>query len=333
MRKLLVIATVLAVIWGAYWLIGASAMEKALKTWIADRQGEGWVAEYSALDTNGFPNRFDTTIEGLELADPDTGLAWAAPWFQILSLSYSPHHVIAVWPDTQTLATPNQRIKITTADMRGSVVLDVDTSLPLNRSSIVMERMELASSEGWTSSLKAAQLATRQAVGGVNTYDLNFSATGFTPASSFVQSLEQDALLPPVIDGMSIEATVSFDAPWDRFAIERARPQVTRLDLQLLKADWGDLDLWMAGAMDVDADGVPTGEITVKAKNWREMVAIARVSGLLPAAMESTVISALTFLSGLSGDPETLDAPLSLKNGRVYLGPFPVGAAPRIVIR
>jgi len=333
MRKLLAITAVLALLWGGYWLIGAGAMEKALRGWIADRQGEGWVAEYTQLDTRGFPSRFDTTIEGLELADPDTGLAWQVPWFQILSLSYSPHHVIAVWPDQQVIATPNQRIDITTADMRGSVVLDVDTSLPLNRASIVMERMEFGSNAGWSAALDHAQLATRQSVGAVNSHDISLSATGFKPASGFIERVGRGDLLPDVIDGMSVKATVAFTAPWDRFAIERARPQVTRIDLELLKANWDQLDLWMAGAVDVDARGMPTGEITVKAKNWRDMVTIAVAANVLPEALEGTVVGALEFLSTLSGDPTTLDAPLTVKNGKLWLGPVPIGAAPRIVIR
>ncbi len=333
MRKLTAIVIVMTALWGGYWFIGARAVETGLSAWFADRHGEGWVADYTELKTRGFPSRFDTTITGLDLADPDTGLAWSAPFFQILSLSYKPTHIIAIWPDIQTLATPEQRIEIAAADMRGSVVFDVGTDLPLNRSSIVLQGMGFSSTRGWSSYLESGQFATRQSVGRPNTYDVSFEARNLTPASEFIKSLDSGDLLPGVIDGMSIDATLEFDAPWDRFAIERARPQITRLDLKLLKADWGKLDLWMAGEVSVDAEGIPSGEITVKARNWREMLQIARATGVLPEALAPTVEQALGFLSALSNDPETLDAPLTISNGLVSLGVFPIGRTPRLTIR
>ena len=35
-------------------------------------------------------------------------------------------------------------------------------------------------------------------------------------------------------------------------------------------------------------------------------------------------------LARMSGDPETLDATLKFENGRAFLGPIPIGAAPVI---
>ncbi|WP_300513568.1 DUF2125 domain-containing protein [Aliiroseovarius sp.] len=333
MRKLLVIAALLGALWGGYWFIGSSAMERGLVAWIGDRQTDGWVAEYATLDTRGFPSRFDTTITDLELADPRTGIAWSAPWFQILSLSYRPYHVIAVWPDKQVLATPHERIEISAAGMRGSIVLEPQTSLPLDRSSIVAERVELGSSAGWAASMEQAQLATRRTPAVLNSYDFSLDARGVRPASGFVELISRGVLLPEVFGGLEIRATVEFDAPWDRFAIERARPQPRRIQLDILKAQWGELDLWMAGELTVDRAGLATGEITVKAKNWRDMVTIAVGAGVLSAEFEGTVTSVLEFLSGLSGDKETLDTPLKFDRGRVWFGPVPLGQAPRFVIR
>lgn len=333
MRKILAVALLLGGIWGGYWFVGSTAMERALVAWIDDRQTDGWVAEYETLNTRGFPNRFDTTVTELELADPRTGVAWSAPWFQILSLSYRPHHVIAVWPDKQVLATPFERIDITSADMRGSMVLEPTTALGLDRSSIVTERVELASTLGWTASMEHAQLAVRRTPTVANSYDLSLEARGVKPASELVRMISRGVLLPEVFDGLEIRATVEFDAPWDRFTIERARPQPRRIQLDILKAQWGELDLWMAGELLVDSAGLATGEITVKAKNWRDMVKIAVGAGVMAPEFEGTITSALEFLAGLSGDPETLDTPLKFDRGRVWFGPVPLGQAPRFIIR
>ncbi|MDE9449715.1 DUF2125 domain-containing protein [Aliiroseovarius sp. Z3] len=333
MRKLIVIALVLAGLWGGYWYMGASATERAFKTWVAERQTDGWVAESADISTRGFPNRFDTIFADLELSDPDTGLSWLAPEFQILALSYKPHHVIAVWPGTQVIATPEQRIQIAGSDVKGSIMVSPTPDLTLERSSIVLADITMSSTAGWTSALERGQLATRQLEDGNNRHEIHFEAVNLTPASSFVQSLDADDLLPPVFEGVTLKANVDFTAPWDRTAIEKARPQVSRLDLNELKAKWGELELWLAGAVDVDAQGIPTGNITIKARNWRQMIEIARMSGALAPELVSTVTGALQFVAGLSGDDKTLDVPLRLSGGRMFLGPIPIGTAPVIRIR
>lgn len=333
MRKLIVIALVLAGLWAGYWVIGAKSTERAFSSWIEDRQSDGWVAEVDDLTTRGFPNRFDTIFSGLELADPETGLSWRAPEFQLLALSYKPQHVIAVWPGTHIISTPQQKIEISGQDVKGSIVVAPTPDLSLERSSIVLQDLAFRSSQGWTAGLEHGQLATRQLETGTNRHEVHFEATNLTPASSFVQSLASDDLLPPVFEGVTLKANLDFDAPWDRSAIEEKRPQITRIDLTELKAKWGELELWLAGAVDVDGQGIPNGNVTVKARNWRQMIEIARASGALAPELVSTVTGALNFVAGLSGDQETLDVPLRLAGGAMFLGPIPIGKAPVIKLR
>lgn len=333
MRKLIYILIIAALAWGGYWFVGATAVERGLSSWFDQRRGEGWQADYTRLNISGFPNRFDTTIEGLELADPHSGVAWSAPFFQLFALSYKPGHIIAVWPDNQVIATPEERISIAADNMRASLVFNEGTDLNLNRASLMLDGIGFSSTRGWASALEHGQLAARQIEGGGNSYRMHFEATGITPASNFLKRLENVDFLSDIIQGMSVNAEVGFDAPWDRFAIERARPQVTRIDLKLLKADWGELDLWMAGELTVDADGIPSGQITLKAKNWRQMVALAHEVGALPEALLPSVVRALSFLASLSGDKSSLDTPLTFRGGYIALGPIPLGPAPRLVLR
>ncbi len=332
MRKLTFIIIVAVLAWGGYWFAGSTALERGMGLWFDQRRATGWQAEYTSLATSGFPNRFDTTIKGLTLADPETGLAWSAPFFQILALSYNPGHIIVVWPETQTIATPTQRITVTADTMRGSAVFNETTDLNLNRTSIILEGLGLSSNNGWANHLEHGQLAMRQIEGSETAYELHFDAKGITPASDFIKRFENVALLSDVITGMDITANITFDAPWDRFAIERARPQITQIDLDLLQANWGQLDLQLAGLLEIDAQGVPSGQITVKAKNWREMLALAHQGGLVPSALLPTITDALSFLAALSGNKSTIDTPLTFRNGFVAFGPIPLGPAPNFSI-
>ena len=88
-----------------------------------------------------------------------------------------------------------------------------------------------------------------------------------------------------------------------------------------------------AGSLTVDPKGTPEGRITIRATNWRDMVAVARASGSLPEGIADTLERGLEILAGLTGNPRTIDAPLSFQNGFVSLGPIPLGRAPAFVIR
>jgi len=120
-RLLLAVIVIAALGWSAYWVIGQRGLVRGLEDWFEARRAEGWVAETSELRVRGFPNRFDTGLSDLVLADPETGLAWEVPYFQLNALSYRPNHVIAVWPEEQRIATPREKFRLKARDMRASL--------------------------------------------------------------------------------------------------------------------------------------------------------------------------------------------------------------------
>lgn len=333
MRILLVVVIAAATGWSGYWLIGSRAVENGLRDWLDGRSDAGWVANYSSIDTRGFPNRLDTTITDLELADPATGIAWTAPYFYLLRLSYNPNHVIAVWPNEQTVATPNQRISITTERARGSFVFKPGTDFELDRSSIVFNDVTLTSSDGWSSEITEGLLATRPTAARADAVDVGFELKNMRPASPALAQLADSGILPEAIEQLKIDASLKFDAPWDRQAIETRRPAVTDVELNLLQVRWGQLDIWAAGDLTVNDAGLASGSITVKARNWRELLQIAVATGWIPDALSGTLEGGLGLLAQLSGSPETLDAPLTFRNGQVSFGPIPLGSLPPLRLR
>ncbi|MEM9270831.1 MAG: DUF2125 domain-containing protein, partial [Pseudomonadota bacterium] len=86
MKTLLVLVLLATALYSGYWFVGARAQEAGLNAWLEAQRAQGWVAEVEELNVAGYPNRFDTTATGLELANPKAGWAWSAPEFQILAL-------------------------------------------------------------------------------------------------------------------------------------------------------------------------------------------------------------------------------------------------------
>ena len=333
MRALLTLIVIATLGWSGYWFVGQQGLQQAFGQWFDARRAEGWVAETSDLTVQGFPNRFDTSFSNLALADPDTGLAWEAPFFQILTLSYRPNHVIAVWPDDQLIATPQDKFRVQSTDMRASLVLAPNTALAPERATLTTEFLRVApeARPDETTALTALTLAAER--NGAATYRLGLATEGLSPSTPWRARLDPKNTLPTQLAGVRADLTVSFDKPWDRSAIEDARPQPTHIKLDLADATWGQLQLQAAGEVSVDATGQPTGEITIKARNWRDILDLAVASGALPESMLKTLESGLSMMAQMAGNPQTLDIPLSLRNGRVMLGPIPLGPAPVLRLR
>lgn len=332
MMRLLTLLVLLASLgWSGFWLAGYWALTTALPIWFEDRRAEGWVAEYDDLSVSGFPSRLDSTFESLTLADPQTGVAWGAPFFNVHALTYRPNHMIAVWPDNQTLAIPGEKLTITTGDMRASLVLDPGTDLPLNRTNIAIESLGVTSSANWQMAASAVNLAMHRDESDADTYRLAFKADDLTPPLGF--ALPDGLDLPRSFSSFRADLTATFDRSWDRTAIEHSGPQPTALDLTLAEIIWGDLKLHAAGKVTIDQSGSPTGEVTIRTVNWRDILNIARHSGQFPPSVIDTVEQALGFIAQLSGNANELDIPLTFANGATKLGPLPIGPAPRIFLR
>jgi len=338
MRILAFVIVAAAALWGGYWYWGSSALESRAESWLEARRAEGWQAD-GRVNVRGFPNRFDMTLSDPVLADPDTGLAWSAPFFQVLALSYKPNHVIAVWPDTQTLQTPIERLTITSDKMRGSVIFDADSDLGLDRSVIEIDGMAVSAGRGWQADLARAQVSARRLQdeapldASVVTYELDFDADTLRLPPEAVAALDPSRRLPEQISTLKLNGAVGFDRPWDRRAVEDRRPQPRHIRLDEVRANWGSLDLRATGEVSVDDQGIPEGRVTVKAQNWREILSLAVNAGTVPQQFAPTIENVLGMLASGTGETDTLDVPITFTGGRMMFGPIPLGMAPRLVLR
>ena len=325
----------IALIWGGFWLAGSYGAKTGFTAWFEDRRADGWVAEYDDLSVSGFPNRIDTTFTNITLADPETGVAWEAPFFQLFALTYKPHHLIAVWPNEQTLAVPTEKLSLKSEDMRASLVLEPGTDLALDRINIDIDKLAVTSSLDWTLTAAGIDLALLRQPSPDATpnaaYRLALRATDLAPPAAFLIPSEID--LPRTFEVFQADLEATFDRPWDLSAIEDSRPQPTKLDLKRADIVWGDIKFNAAGQVSVDSLGYPTGDITIRLVNWKDMIAVARESDRISPAVIDAAEQALTFVAGLSGNRNQLDIPLTFKGGTTRFGPIPLGPAPRLILR
>ena len=332
MKRLLFVIIAAAALYGGYWFVGSSGATAGFERWFEDRRAEGWLAEYESINTKGFPSRFDTTISGLSLADPDTGVAYSAPFLQFFALSYKPEHIIAVWPNDQLFSSPFGKAAITSKDMRASLIVKKSASLALEKANYVAENVVALIDDGSKYSASKALLAVERMAAAQNSYHFGFDAKDVTLPQPAGLRLEA-GILPETLSYARSDVTATFTAPWDLSALQSARPQPTRIDVKLIEAKWGELELRLAGGFDVDSAGRANGQITIKAQNWKDILAISAATGAIPAQLVRPIEQGLSLLSGLSGNRNTLDLPLTLDRGQMKLGPIPLGPAPIFRLR
>jgi hypothetical protein len=331
--KLIKVLAVLAVVWSLYWLGAGYALRAGINGWFEGRSAQNWQAEFSDIQTRGFPLRHVTTLTSPALADPLSGAAWHGDWISFGSP--------AIWPGQQTLQfadTPHylsyfdQTIVVQAKDLMAELHLKAGLALEIKRLTLTAGPWDIKDDEGQLLAAQSLELAMIQQEQ-TETYKIDVNGAGFAPGSNIRALLQSSDAMPSEFETLQLDMTVQFDRVWDRIALEQQRPQPRRIDLKLAEIKWGELRLFATGALTVDAHGIPTGDIAIKAENWRGMLQMAQASGAIPEQILAPAESVLGLLAGLGGNPKSLDVKLTFKNGSVAIGPLPIGPAPRIILR
>jgi len=332
MRVLAWIVGITAALWSGVWYLGATAAERVSLAWLQQQADAGWVVEYDSVETTGYPLRFDSLFIGLDLADPFTQWAWSAPTFRLVQPAYQPQSVRAIWPREQVLTTVRQSLTIRADLMQALLQLRPTDRFSLVRAEADLAGFDITSNWGWTSAIDTAFLTIAEQGDGAARYEIAFDARAVTPAGEVLRLLDPDRDLPDAIERLTVDAVLQFERQWDIDALEVARPQITRVELTGFRAGWGGLGLQATGTLDVDAAGIPTGNLALSAENWRAMIDLGVNAGAIPGAMRSTLENGLALIASLSGRPSDLDVTLSFAEGQAYLGPIPLGPAPVLTL-
>lgn len=320
--RLMLIAIILAAIgWSGYWFVGARAVGHNTAAWFTSQPD----AEYEALTLRGFPNRFDLTVTGPQLAEPVRGLGWSAPFLQVFALSYRPHHVIAVWPHEQSLHLPGETVMLGSADLRASLVVSPDDNLALDRATLVGNGLRLVSDLGWSARAEELRAALRRNGESTHSHDFAVELTGLAPELGLMALLDPSGQLPARIDMLRLDLTTELDRPLDRHAAQHP-PQLTGFVLHEARLDWGETRLRLAGAVQIDRLGLASGGLTLTAEGWEALTAGLEASGLLDARTAAWLNLGL---AGLEPTEEgAVEMPLTLRNGVLWFGPMALAELP-----
>ncbi len=321
MKLLLTIVLLVAAIYAGFWLVASQGLDRGLRAGIAAAEGQGWQIDTSDLSTGGFPSRFDVTATDLAVTSPDEGLVWRAPWVQSAALSYRPNKVIVALPPEQTVRIGRQDLDVVSTGFRASFSVAADRSLSFDALTAEAENFSVTSSYGWSIGGRKTLFALRPLGPAANTYE------AYVDFSDMQSNLTLPSA-PSTPAQMTVDATMVLDRPLDRFALLPTRPQITNITLNDLSLNWGTLQLTATGALQVDATGTPTGQMTLIAKGWEDLIGLLSEAGLV----QPNILPTFKSMASLMSNGTTLTMPLTFANGGMALGPIPLGPAPRIAL-
>lgn len=334
MKRLVILVVATAVLWSAWWLFALRSMETAVLSWLDERRALGWQAEVSRIARSGYPLDLKLAAHDLALADPQRGVAVGFDRLGISAAAWWPYQARLDFPNSPiTVASPEGRAEILASEAAANLTLHPGTALELSQMALTSGPWTLTDTSGLLLSADDLILRVTQDPDARDTYSFTGRAAPFTPGPPLRDRLRVPDSWPRSFDTLVVEMAVTFDRPWDLAAIEGLRPQPRRIDLSVAEASWGALLLRATADLAVDEAGVPEGNVSLQARNWRVMLDLAEAAGRLPPGLRPQVERVLFALAGASGNPDAIDVTLSLGNGMISLGFLPLAPAPRLILR
>lgn len=334
MRRLVWLGLVFALLWSGWWLFASIAIKNGMDAWLEERRAEEWQAEVSDLTVSGYPLSLETHMQAPMLADPQTGLAFDTPELVVRAPAYAPGTVTVTFPqDEIALATPQGRRTILTDNAKARLTLSGGTTGEVAHLSLTSGPWALSSAEGMLMSADAITMQMDQDDAEDTLYTFNIESPAFQPGEVPRRAARVPRDWPTTFDSLVLDMSVRFDRPIDRRTIEEQRPQPRRIDLRVAEAVWGALSLRFSAALDVSPEGLPSGEFSIQARNWRSLLEVAENAGTLPTGLRPQLEQILQALARGSGNADALDVTLSLRDGEIFLGFIPLGSTAPLVIR
>ena len=332
MGRLIGIIIVLGAVWSGWWYIAAAGAERAVSSWFDARAAEGWQAEKQSLRRSGYPTQLNLRIDAPQLADPETGVALSADHLTLSAPAWWPGDVTLTLPETPLrLASPEGALDLIAADAEALMHLHPGPSLQLERMQATSGPWQITSTAGAILTGTDFDLSMQQDETRAETYSLAITVADLAPGAALREGLPPD--WPLTFDTYQARMTVTFDTPWDRRALQDRRPQPRKITIDGVDITWGPLRHVASGSLDIDAQGIPEGQLDLRLENWRQALDVAQKSGALAGDVRPQAETILGILANLGGDPDTLNLPLSFNGGRMAVGPIPLGPAPRITLR
>jgi hypothetical protein len=346
---------VLAVGWTGLWFYAAGRAEDAIAGWRAREAKSGRTYECASESIGGYPFRIEVrcTKPRAELRGQGAQLVLSGTDLVVLAQIYQPTLLIAEFKGPMTIAEPGQPAAYVANWSLGQSSVRGTPRAP-QRASLAFDdlKVQRTGSNATVLDAKRLELHGRMAGGSINDnpiIELGLRTTAATaPEVHPIAATPFDAEVSATVRGLADFAP----KPWPvRFRELQARGG--RIDITNARVQQGEVIAVSAGSLGLTANGNLDGQLQMTAVGLEQVLkqldleaivsqgrvgsAIDKLDRLLPGlgniARKNAGPGILAGLDAI-GKRTTLDGkpavsvPLRFADGRVFLGPLPVGRTP-----
>jgi hypothetical protein len=306
------------------WVWAAGAVEDGYATWRSQRQAEGYRFENAEPEVDGFPATVRATLDRPVVAAPQ-GWRWDGPVVTGRADVLSPFTVRVSAPGTHTLRTRDGRqLRADAETARGRVLLKPAGGVRSGQITLEQVRLQgLPAGPTQAEALFVALGPERRPADGPRELDFTLETDGLDlPA-------ELETAFGRQIDRLAARGTLIGQAPRDltRGDLQAWRQRGGRIAVDHLELTWSPISLEGAGTLTLDARLRPQGTLDVAVKGLGAGLDKLAAAGRIDRSAVNyakLAIAALGRRDEATGET-TVDVPLSFREGRVYLGPVPLG--------
>jgi hypothetical protein len=306
------------------WVWAAGAVEDGYETWRAERRAEGYSFQNADPKVDGFPTTVRATMREPVIAAPQ-GWRWAGPVVVGQADVLSPFTVRVTAPGTHTLRTEDgRRLRADAETAHGRVLLKPAGGVRSGQLTLEQVRLEgLPAGPTQAEALFVALGPERRPAKGPRELDFTLETDG----------LELPADLEPAfgrkVDRLAARGTLIGQAPREiaRADLQAWRQRGGEIQVDHLELTWAPISLEGDGTLTLDDRLRPKGTLDVAVKGLGPALDRLAEAGRIERSAVNyakLAIAALGRRDGATGET-VVDVPLSFREGRVYLGPVPLG--------
>ena len=329
MRLLVIVILIASSGWSTYWFVGKSIRQATLNNWFNEKSENGWDVQ-NTLHLRGFPNRFDAIIEDINLNNPKSGLKWSADRLEILQLSYKPNHFIVLGPLEQKLQIFDQKLFITSKKLRGSLVFQTDSELELDRSTISSEKLIIETSTDTFFAAEKIILALRRINNSENIYDIALDLREVFSSRLNLKNYDPYETMPNEFEILTLDASAEFDKPLNQKSFDQKLYNISNFKINKTELVWGSFKLKAVGNLSLDPDGYLTGNITIRATNWKQVFDLVLDNRVTNKETKNAIRTLFKLFGNISQNNQALEIPLKFSNKKIFIGIIPIANSPKI---
>ncbi|NIA68411.1 DUF2125 domain-containing protein [Pelagibius litoralis] len=310
-----------------YWFWASAALAEGIERWRGQQVERGYEIAYDGPQMSGFPFALTVTFDAPKVTSPQD-LTWEGPTISGEARLWDPFTIDLQFPGNHHLRLAEggdrKQADIMAEEAQGRVVLAFDGQVDRAMVDLGVLRLEGPGLDPVSAERLTARLGPLQAASGDDPETLEL--VGEALALQLPQG--HGGPLGNALARLSFDSTVVGGIPRGKpvVALPLWRDAGGLWRFRRLAARWGPLDLQASGNIALDQALRPAGRFDTKLKGAEEIIDRLIESGDIKpeAAFAARLAVAALGRRDTTSDATVLEAPITLRDGLLYLGPVPL---------